>query len=186
MEAWHEKLFETWMRDPLPNCNAISMQQLKEADKLLWRKLSEKTRGNIAQQATGAKPVQLQLITLTVDPEVHFLLLPTSRPQTRPGPYDKDPKPGKGDKKGKGKGKEQPFQLPDGCHQKTEQGRANQFAIRITEGFASSLLMENVVSEVSMFVGNVSNHSPIPSVAGLHETHRLGFLQLVRKRNASM
>ena len=121
MEAWHEKLFETLMRDPLPNCNAISMQQLKEAD--LWRKLSEKTRGNIAQQATGAKPVQLQLITLTVDPEVHFLLLPTSRPQTRPGPYDKDPKPGKGDKKGKGKGKDQPFQLPQGCHQKTEQGK---------------------------------------------------------------
>ena len=37
-----------------------------------------------------------------------------------------------------------------------------------------------------VFVGNVSNHSPILSVAGLQETHRLGFLQLVRKRNASM
>ncbi len=107
MEAWHEKLFETLMRVPLPNCNATSVQQFKEANKLLRRKLSEKTRGNIAQQATGAKPVQLQLITLTVDPEVHFLLLPTSRPQTRPGPYDKDPKPGKGEKQDKGKGQDQ-------------------------------------------------------------------------------
>ena len=43
MEAWHEKLFEILQREPPPNCSRVTMQQAKEADRMLWKKLAENT-----------------------------------------------------------------------------------------------------------------------------------------------
>ena len=131
MEAWHERLFEVLQREPPANCSRVTMQQAKDADRMLWKKLAEQTRGSVAQQPDGSKPVEAALTMLSLDPEVNFLMMPGPR-SNRPGPYD-DPKKvkkgkgGKGDKddKGKGKGSGGP---PEGCHQKTPQDKPMCFA----------------------------------------------------------
>lgn len=121
MERWHEKLFEILQRPPPNHCSPVSMQQIREADKMLWKKLSETTRGGVTEKPDGTRPVQEQLLLLFNDPEVQYQMLPLPKPASRPGPYD----PPKGDGKGKGKNKSksQPFQLPDGCQQKMPNGK---------------------------------------------------------------
>ena len=124
MEAWHEKLFEILQREPPSNCSRVTMQQAKDADRMLWKKLAENTRGNIAQRPDGVKPIEAALTMLAVDPEAHFLMMPIQR-SNRPSPYDLDPKgkgPGKGKGK-KGKGDKGTGGPPEGCHQKTPQDK---------------------------------------------------------------
>ena len=58
MEEWHERLFEILQRDPAPNAMPVTMHQLKEAEKMLFRKLAEKTRGKLSQQIDGTKPIK--------------------------------------------------------------------------------------------------------------------------------
>ena len=53
MVAWHERIFEVLQKEPAPNAMAVTMHQLKEADKMLFRKLAEKTRGALYSTATG-------------------------------------------------------------------------------------------------------------------------------------
>ena len=130
MEAWHEKLFEILQRPPPNHCSAVTMQRAKEADKMLWKKLSEATRGGVTQKADGTKPVEAELQKLFNDPEVQYLVLPLPKPQMRSGPYDDGKGKSKGGKgkngKDKGKGHQQTsssFQLPEGCHQTMPNGR---------------------------------------------------------------
>lgn len=126
MESWHEKLFEILQREPPANCSRVTMQQAKDADRMLWKKMSEDTRGSVAQRPDGTKPVEASLAMLANDPEVHFLMMPIPR-SNRPGPYDRDPKDPK-DKKGRGKAKKDKEGKasngpPEGCHQKTPQDK---------------------------------------------------------------
>ena len=58
---------------------------------MLWKKLAENTRGNVAQRPDGTKPIEAAWTLLSVDPEVHFLMMPIPK-SSRPSPYDKDPK----------------------------------------------------------------------------------------------
>ena len=103
----------------------MTMQQIREADKMLWKKLSEATRGaRVMEKADGTRPVQEQLLLLFNDPEVQCQMLPLPKVSVRPGPYD-PPRNEKGDPQGKGKGKtkNQPFQLPEGCKQNMPNGK---------------------------------------------------------------
>ncbi len=124
MERWHEKLFEILQRPPPNHCNSATMQQIREADKMLWKELSEATRGGVIEKTDGTRAVQEQLLLLFNDPEVQYQMLPLPKIPSRPGPYD-PPKNEKGDGKGKGKGKtkNQPFQLPEGCKQNMPNGK---------------------------------------------------------------
>ena len=126
MESWHEKLFEILQREPPANCSRVTMQQAKDADRMLWKKMSESTRGSVAQRPDGTKPVEVSLAMLSNDPEVHFLMMPIPK-SSRPAPYDRDPK-NPNDKKGKGKGKKEKDGKastgpPEGCHHKTPQDK---------------------------------------------------------------
>ena len=50
------RLFEVLQREPPANCSRVTMQQAKDADRMLWKKLAEQTRGSVAQQPDGSKP----------------------------------------------------------------------------------------------------------------------------------
>ncbi len=103
------------------------MEQCKEADKMLWTMLAERTRGNVKVTAAD-KPVQVAFVALSLSTEVLLLLQPLPAPQTRPGPYDRAPySDAKGDGKGKGKndkgkGKAK-ISLPEHCTAKTPEGK---------------------------------------------------------------
>jgi len=126
MEAWHEKMFEIMQRVPPNNCAPVTMMQTKEADKMLWKKMAESIRGSILLRPDGRKPMEVEIALLVNDPEVQFLMMPMPRGNSRAGPYDdtRDVK-GKGkDEKGKGKkGAGKGFELPQGCSQKTKEGK---------------------------------------------------------------
>ena len=52
-EEWHEKLFECLSKSPLSGYRSTTLEQCKEADKLIWTKLSELTRGNLKVNTDG-------------------------------------------------------------------------------------------------------------------------------------
>ena len=128
-ETWHEKLFECLAKQAPSGYRQTSMEQCKEADKVLWTMLAERTRGNVKVTAAG-KPVQDQFVALSVSTEVLLLLQPLPSPPTaRPGPYDKVSVKGDGktkDEKGKGKSDKKGkggISLPENCTAKTPEGK---------------------------------------------------------------
>ena len=91
-EKWHEKLFEALTRPAPQHYRQTSMEQCKEADKLLWTKLGEMTRGDVAQHADDTRPVQTAFVQLTSATDVLLLLQPlpaasSSSTKERPSPY---------------------------------------------------------------------------------------------------
>ena len=83
MEEWHERLFEILQRDPAPNAMPVTMHQLKEADKMLFRKLAEKTRGKLSQQIDGTKHIKTFLQQCMDHAEVQFCLIPMVKAVSR-------------------------------------------------------------------------------------------------------
>ena len=69
LETWTERLFATMMTEPPPNYKAVNMRQVQEADKKLWQIISEKTRGNVAVQADGTKPVERRWSSIGTAPK---------------------------------------------------------------------------------------------------------------------
>ena len=85
-ETWHEKMFECLAKQAPSGYRQTSMEQCKEAGKMLWTMLAERTRGNAKVTAAG-KPVQVELVALSASTEVLLLLQPLPAQQTiRPGP----------------------------------------------------------------------------------------------------
>ncbi|CAE6911825.1 gpt [Symbiodinium sp. CCMP2592] len=146
MEAYHEEMFALLSRPPVPGRMCITMGQVKEADKVLFLKIAEETRGALSVRPDGSKPMELQILALKSHPQVQFCVIPgAASPATpyRVEPYEtwvpggkgkgKKGKTGKGkDGKGKTGGKQnqgsevpQPppaFVLPDGCSSKDPEG----------------------------------------------------------------
>ena len=124
-ETWHEKMFECLAKQSPAGYRQTSMEQCKEADKMLWTMLAERT--NVKVTAAG-KPVQQEFVALSSSTEVLLLLQPLPAPSNpRPGPYDKVKGDGKG-KDGKGKGKSDKkgkggISLPENCTAKTPEGK---------------------------------------------------------------
>ncbi|CAE7214265.1 unnamed protein product [Symbiodinium sp. CCMP2592] len=112
MEAYHEEMFSLLSRPPVPGRMCITMGQVKEADKVLFLKIAEETRGALSVRPDGSKPMELQLLALKAQPQVQFCVIPgAASPATpyRVEPYETWIPGGKGfkGKKGKtGKGKD--------------------------------------------------------------------------------
>lgn len=126
MEEWHERVFEIVNRDPAPNAMPVTLHQVKEADKALFRRLAERTRGRLAIQPDNSKPMETFFDECMNHPEVQFCLIPMIKTQ-RAEPANQPTKP-KG--KGKGPGVKTEFKkqggagqpqapLPPDCHQMT-------------------------------------------------------------------
>lgn len=132
MEAWSQKLFHRLCQEPPAGYRHISTDQIIQADKKLWVKVSEMTRSKVTQlDASGTKTVDAALNQLSHHPDVQFHMLPlpmrdpgrdssqasssSSRFQPYPQPRPADSKgkaASKGNTKDGGKGK---IQVPDGC-----------------------------------------------------------------------
>ena len=112
MEAWHERIFEVLQKEPAPSAMPVTMHQLREADKMLFRKLAEKTRGALAQQPDGSKPMEAHFDTCADHAEVQFCLIPMVRGATKKQqcalPFPKTQRKGEGKRKS-AKGSQQTF-----------------------------------------------------------------------------
>ena len=76
-EKWNQSLFDRMSCPTLPGFSAFSLDQLLVADRALWLKLSEQTRGLIKQlDSAGAKVGDVVFATLANDPKVNCLPLP--------------------------------------------------------------------------------------------------------------
>ena len=123
-EAWIEKAFAAMSRPAIPGYRAISFEQILQADRELFRLISERLQDNFMPDAAGVKPVDTELDRLQDASSVSFLLLPLpSSSSSSPAPKPIVPNPtfppvppgggrrlrvkgkGKGKSKGKGKGK---------------------------------------------------------------------------------
>ena len=188
MERWHEKLFEILQRPPPNHCSPVSMQQIREADKMLWKKLSEATRGGVIEKPDGTRPVQEQLLLLFNDPEVQYQMLPLPKPASRPGPYD----PPKG--MVRAKVRTNPSHSHSSCLTVANKTclMVNRFATHIIRIVAPSQKMASGASEGFMYAGSVSNpnrtrsvhmsdYPIVPRMSLLHlRLQKVQFLSLLR------
>ena len=133
MEEWHERVFEIVGREPAPNALPVSLHQVKEADKALFRRLAEKTRGGLVRLADGTKPMEKEFEDCMNHPEVQFCLIPMVRTgkSANENNHVSYANPSKGKGKGHGvkkdfnkdKGAGQQLQLPPNCNQMTKDGK---------------------------------------------------------------
>eukprot|EP00438_Fugacium_kawagutii_P020043 Skav228255 [mRNA] locus=scaffold1171:24529:25719:+ [translate_table: standard] len=130
METWHERIFELLHRESTSNAHQVTMAQLKEADQMLFRKLAEKTQGNLTQAADGTRPMQTHFNDCMNHPEVQFCLIPRvkaakSEPQQASSQHanQKNKSKGKGNGKVRNDTKDKPAALPPGCNQMTPQNK---------------------------------------------------------------
>ena len=127
MDLWTQKLFEKMNEAPLANYRSISAEQILNADKALWVKLSNETRGRLQPKTGDPKAFDTAFQKFSDHPEVLQHMSPLqSSAASRPdhGPNFGNVAKGKGqhfsDGKGKhGKGKSKTpgpgIQVPDNC-----------------------------------------------------------------------
>jgi hypothetical protein len=129
--ATHEKivafLFEELAREALPGYSSISLEQVRRADKEIFNRLAELTRGGLIQTHGDDLPLDRHVEGVISEPRIAVLLLPLqSRGSGSDGSHakrggdeiqrlreevkrlrhsDSKPEKGRGKEKGKGKGK---------------------------------------------------------------------------------
>ena len=127
MDLWTQKLFEKMNEAPLANYRSISAEQILNADKALWVKLSNETRGQLQPKTGDPKAFDTAFQKFSEHPEVLQHMCPlqssaSSRPE--PGVNFSHAAKGKGQhfsegkgKHGKGKSKAPGpgIQVPDNC-----------------------------------------------------------------------
>lgn len=106
-EEWVDKIIFHRLSIPLPGYGKISIPQLLNADRALFTYLSSKTRGGIAPNGAGIRPLDVHLQAGINDNAVVFLLLPLPLPHSNKRPADDDKAGGAGGAKGSGKNKKQ-------------------------------------------------------------------------------
>ncbi|CAE7502613.1 unnamed protein product [Symbiodinium natans] len=150
LERWHDQLLQTHMRSQPPGMQRVSLQQLREADKMLWTRIAEDTRGALSIRPDGSYPfeaslakwqdhtqVQCYLIPLlkqtAPDPDLPLKPKQPNKPPNKPVRKDRDlalkpptnpqaPKtPGEGDKK-------KTWTVPSGCHSQDAEGKRERGA----------------------------------------------------------
>ncbi len=134
----HEKIvsffFEELAREALPGYSSISLEQVRRADKEIFNRLAEKTRGGLIQTLGDDLPLDRYVEGVISEPRIAVLLLPlqsASRSSGAEGSHSKrggeelqrlrdevkrlrhnDSKSDKGNGKGKGKSKERKSPMP--------------------------------------------------------------------------
>ena len=81
MEKYHDELFQAMCREPPPNCLCISMAQVKEADKQLFTRISELTKGALSLRPDGSMPFEGHLASIKDSAHIQFFIIP--QPQAR-------------------------------------------------------------------------------------------------------
>ena len=102
---WVDKLFSIQTRTPPPGYRQVSINQLLEADKEMWKRMADSCRTGIVPSPGYARPLDLAMCKHMESSEVMYFLLPlpasSSARETTYGPV-RDYKKGDG-KKGSGK-----------------------------------------------------------------------------------
>ena len=180
MEEWHERIFEVMHRDADPNSMPVTMHQLKEADKMLFGKMTEQTCGKLTMLANGTKPMEAALKIRMDCAEVQFCLIPMVKAAGRPAVQDGPSSP-KGKLKGKGEGKVRkelvkPYtsnvasQLPPNCSQMApEKLKRSPFATLSIDQGVHLQNPANVASVVFTCVGSVSSQDRTAYVITLNK-----------------
>lgn len=124
MDLWTQKLFEKMNEPPLAHYRGITVEQVINADKALWVKLSNETRGRLQPKTGDDKAFDIAFAKFCEHPEVLQHLSPlqslgfrTEAPSSSyqsPKGKGAAPTDGKG-KQGKGKSKAPGIQVPDNC-----------------------------------------------------------------------
>ncbi|CAE7222555.1 unnamed protein product [Symbiodinium sp. CCMP2592] len=125
LETWVQSLFSRMQREPPAGYHSVSLSQVMAADRELFQLLSHNLMGQIQASAGAARPLDLEIESLSKSTDVLVHLLPL-RPHPDPKLPHKTPKG-----KGKGKaadqnqddGKAPKYTLPDGCVPKSEDGK---------------------------------------------------------------
>ena len=76
MESWHSELFKVMMRLPPPGYSMVSIGQVINADRELFRRMAELTRHGIRPTSNGDRPLQDAWIRSMHDHTVTHLLQP--------------------------------------------------------------------------------------------------------------
>ena len=124
LDLWTQKLFEKMNEQPLANYKHISMEQAINADKAVWVKVSNETRGKLAPKTGEDKAFDIAFKKFAEHPEVlqHLTPLQGSVQRQDHGSTSFSSGKGKGgnvfDGKGKSKSKGKPgpgIAVPDDC-----------------------------------------------------------------------
>ena len=126
LDLWTQKLFEKMNETPLTNYRHISVEQVINADKALWVKVSNDTRGKLQPKTGADKPFDIAFEKFSEHPEVLQHLTPlqsvisqkhdaTNTSSATGKGKASNPLDGKG-KSSKGKGKPNTgIEVPDDC-----------------------------------------------------------------------
>ncbi|CAK9099135.1 unnamed protein product [Durusdinium trenchii] len=176
MEEWRERVFEIVGREPAPNALPVSLHQVKEADKALFRRLAEKTRGGLVRLADGTKPMEKEFEDCMNHPEVQFCLIPMVRTgkSANENNHVSYANPSKGKGKGHGvkkdfnkdKGAGQQLQLPPNCNQMTKDGKP------ICESEYPLLLCQRFVALIKSHLVSTFSFNPQVAQPGAHQQSR--------------
>ena len=75
-EKWANQMLAEYMREPPPGYRRVSINQLERADKEVFRKLAELTRGGLSPDGAGALALDVHMDAVTSSTAVALLLLP--------------------------------------------------------------------------------------------------------------
>ena len=102
---WVDKLCAVQSRVPPPGYRPVSINQLLEADKQIWKLMADSCRSGIVPSPGGLRPLDMAMNKHMESSEVMYFLLPLPgngpRESSTYGPVKDYPK---GDRKGSGKG----------------------------------------------------------------------------------
>lgn len=153
LEAWHDQLLQIHMRQQPTGHQRVSLNQLREADKMLWTRIAEDTRGALSLRPDGSYPFEVSLAKWKDHAQVQCYLMPLLR--ALPSAPSVPPPPDKGH--GRGKPQKTPFKdikkdnpsvekpssegdkgdkkktwtVPQGCHSKDNDGKPLCFSFNL-------------------------------------------------------
>ena len=78
LEEWREMILQIHMRVQPPGLQRVTMGQLREADKVLFTKISEETRGALSIRSDGTYPFEVSLAKWKDHTQVQYRLVPVA------------------------------------------------------------------------------------------------------------
>ena len=98
-----ECLFDALLRQPPPNFSKVSINQLRQADEEMFRRIAASCRNGLKSSPDGTRPFEAALKANLFDPGFRYMLMPLRRRGKGKGGATEEE--GSGGKQGKGKGR---------------------------------------------------------------------------------
>lgn len=167
METWTQLLFDRVCQDPPAGYRHIAIDQIIQADRKLWIKISEQTRSKVTGlSASGEKNVDVAIRELQHHPDVQFHMLPLplrEKPHHDPAGSRVEPYPQNPNLKGKGHGKKGAkdgagkgrIQIPDGCSIKFGENKNKPSCMKYNVGVCRANIKAGKRCMDTMFVGGM-------------------------------